>query len=82
MNDMKRASCDEVPKALWKRQRHDDKPARVNFSSMVEISRALGAIPGEFGEGLRQKIWKKGSMVISCWNVLTLSKRQQKMSPL
>jgi hypothetical protein len=59
MNDMKRASPDEVPNALWKRQRHNDKPTRVNLSGMVEISRALGAIPGELGAGFRQKILEK-----------------------
>jgi WD40 repeat protein len=59
MNDMKRSSPDEVPNALWKRQRHNDKPTRVNFCSMVEVSRALGAIPGELGAGFRQKILEK-----------------------
>jgi WD40 repeat protein len=57
--DVKRASCDEVPNALWKRQQNDDKPTRVNLSGMIDLSRALGAIPGELGEGFRKKIMEK-----------------------
>ena len=55
MNEIKRTSHDEVPNGLCKRQRLN-KPARVTSLAVVDISRALGAIPGEFGAVLAQKI--------------------------
>jgi WD40 repeat protein len=58
MNEIKRASDDEMPNALRKRQRHKE-PTRVTSLTMVDISRALGAIPGEFGALLGGKILEK-----------------------
>jgi hypothetical protein len=64
MNEIKRAiSDDEVPNALCKRQRLT-KPRRVTSLTMVDISRALGAIPGEFGAILGQNILEE--MVERC----------------
>ena len=59
MSETKRASHDEVSNAeSCKRQRHN-KPTRVSSLTTVDISRLLGAIPGEFGALLGQKILEK-----------------------
>jgi hypothetical protein len=59
VNETKRASDDEVSNAeSCKRQRHN-KPMRVTSLTTVDISRALAAIPGEFGTLLGQKILEK-----------------------
>jgi hypothetical protein len=58
MNEIKRASDDKVPTASCKRQRHNT-ATRVTNLTMVDISRALGAIQGEFGAVLAQKILEK-----------------------
>jgi hypothetical protein len=49
---------DPLPNASCKRQRLN-KPARVTSLTAVDVSRALGAIPGEFGAVLAQKILEK-----------------------
>jgi hypothetical protein len=70
MNEMKRASRDEVPIAVCKRERHKNVPTtRETSLTTVEISRALTAIPGEFGAVLGRKILEKR---IDCDQLLDL----------
>ena len=58
MNEIKHASDGEVPSALYKKQRLN-KAARVTSLTTVDISRALGAIPGAFGALLAQRVLEK-----------------------
>jgi hypothetical protein len=69
MNEMKRASHDEAPIAVCKRQRLKNVPTRETSLTIVEISRALFAIPEEFGVVLGRKILEKR---IDCDQLLDL----------
>jgi hypothetical protein len=69
MNEMKRASRDEAPIVVCKRERHKNVPTRETSLTIVEISRAPFAIPEEFGAVLGRKILEKR---IDCDQLLDL----------